>query len=144
MDKDFLDECFKARIAHQQKRFPIKEFKRCFKEQYVQNGLVMIQTTTNSSMSSVMIDDKAYGVIFNNEHNRDLALRIIRLWGFSVTLRREVKENRKCEAYIAQLPDDYLKHHLGSSKAGIIRTGLRHLKNVNRIADRRLGITGLE
>lgn len=35
-------------------------------------------------------------------------------------------------AYIVQLSDEYLRRQVGSDKAGIIRTGLRTLSNVDR------------
>jgi hypothetical protein len=47
-------------------------------------------------------------------------------------MRREHDERRTYTAYIVQLPDDYLTHHVGSDKAGTIRTGLRTLSNVDR------------
>jgi len=132
MEKTFLDECFKARMDYLQKRFPIESFRRLFKQQYVRNGLVMIQPIVNKDMNDVMIADSDAGFIFNNEHNLDVALRLLRLWGFDVTTRREHDERRTYTAYIVQLPDDYLTHHVGSNKAGIIRTGLRTLSNVDR------------
>ena len=132
MNKTFLDECFKARMDYLQKRFPIESFRRLFKQQYVRNGLVMIQPIVNKDMDGVIIADSEAGFIFNNEHNLDVALRLLRLWGFDVTMRREHDERRAYTAYIVQLPDDYLTHHVGSDKAGIIRTGLRSISNVDR------------
>lgn len=132
MDTTFLDECFKARMDYLRERFPLEDFRRLFKQQYVRYGLVMIQPIVNKDMYDVMIADNEAGFIFNNEHNLDVALRLLRLWGFSVTTRREHDERRAYTAYIVQLPDDYLTHHVGSDKAGIIRTGLRSLSNVDR------------
>lgn len=132
MNKTFLDECFKARMDYQQKRFPIKSFQRLFKQQYMLNGLVLLQPIVNKDMDDVMIADNNVGFIFNNEHNLDVALRLLRLWGFRVTMRLEHDERKTYTAYIAQLPDDYLTHHVGSNRAGIIRTGLRRLSNVDR------------
>lgn len=132
MKQTFLDECFKARMDYLQKRFPIESFRRLFKQQYVRNGLVMIQPIVNKDMDGVMIADSEAGFIFNNEHNLDVALRLLRLWGFDVTTRREHDERRTYTAYIVQLPDEYLRRKLGSDKAGIIRTGLRSLSNVDR------------
>ena len=132
MDKTFLDECFKARMDYLQKRFPIESFRRLFKQQYVRNGLVMIQPIVNKDMDGVMIADSEAGFIFNNEHNLDIALWLVRRWGFSVTKRCEHEGGREYTAYIVQLPDDYLTRHVGSDKAGIIRTGMRSISNVDR------------
>ena len=132
MEKTFLDECFKARMDNLRDRFPIEDFRRCFKDQYRQNGMVMIQPTTNSTMAAVMIADEQHGFIFRTQHDLDVALRLLRLWGFNVTTRRETDLHREYTAYIVQLPDDYLTHHVGSNKAGIIRTGLRSISNVDR------------
>lgn len=132
MDTRFLDECFKARMDYLQQRFPIESFRRMFKQQYVRNGLVMIQPIVNKDMDDVMIADSKAGFIFNNEHNLDVALRLLRLWGFDVTMRREHDERKTYTAYIVQLSDEYLRRQLGSDKAGIIRTGLRALSNVDR------------
>ena len=115
-----------------QKRFPIESFRRLFKQQYVRSGLVMIQPIVNKDMNDVMIADSDAGFIFNNEHDLDVALRLLRLWGFEVTMRREHDERKTYTAYIVQLPDDYLTHHVGSDKAGIIRTGLRSISYVDR------------
>jgi len=132
MEKTFLDECFKARMDYLQKRFPIESFRQLFKQQYVRNGLVMIQPIVNKDMNDVMIADDQHGFLFNSERNLDVALRLLRLWGFDVTMRRERDERRTYTAYIVQLPDDYLTHHVGSDKAGIISTRLRTLSNVDR------------
>jgi hypothetical protein len=56
----------------------------------------------------------------------------VRRWGFSVTKRCEHEGGREYTAYIVQLPDEYLRRQLGSDRAGIIRTGLRSLSNVDR------------
>jgi len=133
MNKIFLDECFKARMDYLQKRFPIGSFQRLFKQQYVRNGLVMIQPIVNKDMDDVMIADNEVGFIFNNEHNLDVALRLLRLWGFSITERCEYEGGREYAAYIVQLPDEYLRRQLGSDKAGIIRTGLRSISSVDRM-----------
>lgn len=132
MNKTFLDECFKARMDYLLERFPLEDFRRLFKQQYVRNGLVMIQPIVNKDMDDVMVADSNAGFIFNNEHNLDVALRLLRLWGFDVTTRREHDEHKTYTAYIVQLPNDYLTHHVGSDKAGIIRTGLRSISNVDR------------
>ena len=132
MDTTFLDECFKARMDYLQKRFPIESFRRLFKQQYVRNGLVMIQPIVNKDMDDVMIADSEAGFIFNNEHGLDVALRLLRLWGFSVTKRCEHEGGREYTAYIVQLSDEYLRRQLGSDRAGIVRTGLRSISNVDR------------
>lgn len=143
MNNTFLDECFKARMDHLRKRFPIESFRRLFKQQYVRYGLVMIQPIVNKDMNDVMIADSNAGFIFNNEHDLDVALRLLRLWGFEVTMRREHDERKTYTAYIVQLPDDYLTHHVGSDKAGIIRTGLRTLSNVDRTKKRGIRLDGI-
>jgi len=132
MDKTFLDECFKARMDYLQKRFPIESFRRLFKQQYVRNGYVMIQPIVNKNMDGVMVADSEAGFIFNNEHNLDIALWLVRRLGFSVTKRCEHEDGMEYTAYIVQLSDDYLTRHVGSDKAGIIRTGLRSISNVDR------------
>jgi hypothetical protein len=132
MNTTFLDECFKARMDYLQKRFPIESFRRLFKQQYVCNGLVMIQPIVNKDMDGVMIADSEAGFIFINEDNLDIALWLVRRWGFSVTKRCEHDGRREYTAYIVQLPDEYLRRKQGSDKAGIIRTGLRSLSNVDR------------
>ena len=132
MDKTFLDECFKARMDYLQKRFPIESFRRLFKQQYVRYGLVMIQPIVNKDMDGVMIADSKVGFIFNNEHNLDIALWLVRRLGFSVTKRCEHEGGREYATYIVQLPDEYLRRQLGSDRAGIIRTGLRSISNVDR------------
>ena len=132
MDTTFLDKCFKARMDYLRERFPLEDFRRLFKQQYMRNGLVMIQPIVNKNMNDVMIADSDAGFIFNNEHNLDVALRLLRLWGFDVTIRREHDERKAYTAYIVQLPDEYLRRQMGSDRAGIIRTGLRSLSNVDR------------
>ena len=132
MNKTFLDECFKARMDYLRNRFPINDFRRLFKEQYERYGMVMIQPITINDMVDVMVVDERHGFIFNDEHNLNVALRLLRLWGFNVATRREHDNQMTYTAYIVQLPDDYLIHHVGSDKAGSIRTGLRSISNVDR------------
>ena len=132
MNKTFLDECFKARMDYLQKRFPIESFRRLFKQQYVRNGLGMIQPIVDKNMDDVMVADSGAGFIFNNEHNLDIALWLVRRWGFSVTKRCEHEGGREYAAYIVQLSDEYLRRQLGSDKAGTIRTGLRSISNIDR------------
>ena len=132
MDTTFLDECFKARMDYLQKRFPIESFRRLFKQQYVRYGYVMIQSIVNKNMDDVMVADSKVGFMFNNEHNLDIALWLVRRWGFSVTMRRELDVHKTYTAYIVQLSDEYLRRQLGSDRAGIIRTGLRSISNVDR------------
>lgn len=134
MNTKLMDECFHARMNVHQGRFSLEEFKRLFREQYERNGYVMIQPITNKHMNAMMIADTQCGFIFNSQRNLGTALRLLRLWGFSITQRREHDDMREYSAYIVQLPDDYLKHHLGSDRAGIIRTGLR---NMQQNTDRR-------
>jgi hypothetical protein len=119
-------------MNHLNGRIPIEDFKRRFKEQYERNGMVMIQPITNPSQDAVMIADYKAGFIFKTQHDLDAVLNLLRRWGFNVTTWREHDERRAYTAYIVQLPDDYLTHHVGSDKAGIIRTGLRTLSNVDR------------
>ena len=136
MEKTFLDECFKARMGYLRKRFPIEDFRRCFKEQYKRNGLVMIQTITNKDMDTVMIADSMAGFVFSDERDLNMALRLLQSWGFNVTTRCEHDKHGLRTAYIVQLPDEYLKRQVGSDKAGIIRTGLRSLSNVDRTKEK--------
>lgn len=132
MDTTFLDECFKARMDYLWKRFPLEDFRKKFKEEYARRGMVMMQPTIISTLSEGVAHDCLHGFLFKTQHNLDVALRLLRLWGFNVTMRREHDEHKTYTAYIAQLPDDYLTHHVGSDKAGIIRTGLRSISNVDR------------
>lgn len=132
-----MDECFRARMNHLNGRFPIEDFKRRFKEQYEQNGMVMIQPITNPSQDAVMIADYEAGFIFKTQHDLDTVLNLLRRWGFNVTTRREHDERRAYTAYIVQLSDEYIARHLGSEKAGMIRTGLRSISNVDRTKKRK-------
>ena len=132
MKRTFLDECFKAWMDYPRDRFPLEDFRRCFKEQYRRNGIVMIQPITNKHMDGVMIADVQHGFMFNNEHNLEIAMRLIRLWGFNITTRLEHDDIRSYTAYIVHLPEEYLLHHLGRNKSGIIRTYLRRIANVDR------------
>ena len=130
-DISFMDECFMARMDYLRGRFSLKDFKRHLKEQYAQHGIAQIQHSINQDQKDVMNADAQYGFIFNNEHARDIALQLIRRWGFSITKRREYDDTREYLAYLVQLPDDYIIRHAGSIKAGLIRTGLRRLQNVD-------------
>ena len=132
MNTTFMDECFRARMNHLNSRIPIEDFKRRFKEQYERNGMVMIQPITNPSQDAVMIADYKAGFIFKTQHDLDAVLNLLRRWGFNVTTWREHDERRAYTAYIVQLPDEYIARHLGSEKAGMIRTGLRSISNVDR------------
>lgn len=132
MDTTFLDECFKARVDYLRERFPLEDFRKKFKEEYARRGMVMMQPTIVSSLSEGVTLDCSHGFLFKTQHNLDVALRLLRLWGFDVTMRREHDERKAYTAYIVQLPDEYLRRQMGSDKAGIIRTGLRTLSNVDR------------
>lgn len=132
MDTTFLDECFKARVDYLRERFPLEDFRKKFKEEYARRGMVMMQPTIVSTLSEGVTHDCSHGFLFKTQHNLDVALRLLRLWGFDVTIRREHDERKTYTAYIVQLPEEYLRRQLGSDKAGIIRTGLRTLSNVDR------------
>ena len=133
MKQTFLDECFKARMDYLQERFQIEDFRKQFKKEYVRHGMVMIQDVTQEMLNSWgMVLDNEHGFIFKTQHNLDIALWLVRRWGFSVTRRCERDGRREYSAYIVQLPDDYLRRTMGSDRAGIISTGLRRLSNVDR------------
>ena len=132
MDTTFLDECFKARVDYLRERFPLEDFRKKFKEEYARRGMVMMQPTIISTLSKGVAHDCLHGFLFKTQHNLDIALWLVRRWGFSVTKRCEHEGGGEYTAYIVQLPDEYLRRHQGRDKAGIIRTGLRTLSNVDR------------
>ncbi len=132
MDTTFLDECFKARVDYLRERFPLEDFRKKFKEEYARRGMVMMQPTIVSTPSKGFMFHYSHGFLFKTQHNLDVALRLLRLWGFSITERCEHEGGREYTAYIVQLPDEYLRRQMGSDKAGIIRTALRTLSNVDR------------
>lgn len=132
MNTTFLDECFKARVDYLRERFPLDDFRKKFKEEYARRGVVMMQPTIVSTLSEGVTHDCSHGFLFKTQHNLDIALWLVRRWGFSVTKRCEHEGGREYTAYIVQLSDEYLRRQLGSDKAGIIRTGLRTLSNVDR------------
>ena len=132
MDTTFLDECFKARMDYLGERFPLEDFRKKFKEEYARRGMVMMQPTIVSTLSEGVTLHCSHGFLFKTQHNLDVALWLVRRWGFIVTKRCEHEGGREYTAYIVQLSDEYLRRHLGSDKAGIIRTGLRTLSNVDR------------
>ena len=116
-----------------QKRFPLEEFRRKFKEEYARRGMVMIRNkVVNLDLDGGMKLDPDYGFIFSSQHNLDIALRLLRRWGFRITRWREYDHLGEATAYVAQLPDEYLRHHLGSWQAGRVGTGLRSISNVNK------------
>ena len=132
MDKTFMDECFRARMEYTRDRFPLEEFRKRFLEEYTRYGKVTIQGEI-ISMPNVggLVNNSEYGFMFSNQHSLDFALRLIRRWGFDVIHVRKRNEIRKCTAYIVQLPHKYIVRHLGSERAGIIRTGLRSIKDID-------------
>ena len=134
MNTAFLDECFKARMDILQKRFPLEEFRRKFKEEYARRGMVMIRNkVVNLDLDGGMKLDPDYGFIFSSQHNLDIALRLLRLWGFRIIGRcDEYDHPGEAFAYYIQLPDEYLRRHLGSWQAGRVGTGLRSISNVNK------------
>ena len=132
MNTTFLDECFKARMDYLRGRFPLEDFRKKFKEEYARRGVVMMQPTIVSTLSEGVTHDCSHGFLFKTQHNLDFALWLVRRWGFSVTKRCEHEGGREYTAYIVQLSDEYLRRQVGSDKAGIIRTGLRTLSNVDR------------
>ena len=132
MDTTFLDECFKARVDYLRERFPLEDFRKKFKEEYARCGMVMMQPTIVSTLSEGVALDCSHGFLFKTQHNLDIALWLVRRWGFSVMKRCEHEGGREYTAYIVQLSDEYLRRQLGRDKAGIIRTGLRSISNVDR------------
>ena len=111
MHTDFMDKCFNARMRYKRGVFPLQEFKQKFIDEYARNGLVMIQLKTVGTMyAGVMYVDRDHGFIFNSEHYRDVALSLLREWGFNVMLKREYDGNQELSAYVAQLPDKYLRN----------------------------------
>lgn len=132
MEKTFLDECFKALVDYRRERFPLADFRKKFKEEYARRGMVMMQPTIVSTLSEGVMLNYSHGFLFKTQHNLDVALWLVRRWGFSVTKRREHEGGREYTAYIVQLPDEYLRRQLGSDKAGRIRTWLRSTSNVDR------------
>ena len=132
MNTTFLDECFKARMDYLRERFPLEDFRKMFKEEYARRGMVIMQPTIVSTLSEGVMHDCSHGFLFKTQHNLDIALWLVRRWGFGVTKRCEHDDRKEYTAYIVQLPDEYLRRKQGSDKAGIIRTGLRSLSNVDR------------
>lgn len=132
MNTTFLDECFKARMDYLRERFPLKDFRKKFKEEYARRGMVMMQPTIVSTLSEGVTHDSSHGFLFKTQHNLDIALWLVCRWGFCVTKRCEHEGGREYTAYIVQLSDEYLRRQLGSDKAGIIRTGLRSISNIDR------------
>ena len=96
------------------------------------NNNVMMQPTIVSTLSEGVTHDCSHGFLFKTQRNLDIALWLVRRWGFSVTRRCERDGRREYSAYIVQLPDDYLRRTVGSDRAGIISTGLRSISNVDR------------
>ena len=132
MNTTFLDECFKARMDYLRGRFPLEDFRKKFKEEYARRGMVMMQPTIVSTLSEGVTHDCSHGFLFKTQRNLDFALWLVRRWGFSVTKRCEHEGGREYAAYIVQLSDEYLRRQVGSDKAGIIRTGLRSISNIDR------------
>ncbi len=129
----FLDECFKARVDYVQGRFPLEDFRTKFREEYARRGLVMIQDKlAGCQLERGMTLEPLHGFIFSSRHHLDIALRLLRRCGFSVMRCREYGQQGEATAYVVQLPGEYLRRHLGSSKAGQVSTGLRSIANVNR------------
>lgn len=133
MDTTFLDECFKARMNTLRGRFPLDDFRKKFREEYARRGIVMIQDkVVNVDLAGGMTLDSDHGFIFSSQRNLDIALWLLRRWGFNVMLRREHDERQVYSAYVVQLPDEYLRRQMGSDRAGIISTGLRSVRDVDR------------
>ena len=132
MEQKFMDECFRARMEYTRDRFPLEEFRKRFLEDYTHYGKVTIQGEI-LSMPNVggLVNNREYGFAFSNQHSLDFALRLIRRWGFDVIHVRKRKAIREYTAYIVQLPQEYIVRHLGSERAGIIRTGLRSIKDID-------------
>ena len=127
-----MDKCFKARMEYQQNKFPLDEFRKRFLEDYTRYGKVTIQGEI-LSMPNIggLVNNREYGFVFSNQHSLDFALRLIRRWGFDVIHVRKRNASKECTAYIVQLPHEYVVRHVGSERAGIIRTGLRSIKDID-------------
>lgn len=133
MNTEFMDKCFQARMNCKRRRFPLQEFKQKFIELFAQDGLVIIQTNTIPNMCAGVMDaGSGFGFVFDCQHNRDIALRLLRKWGFKIVLRREYDGSQELSAYAVQLPDEYLSRKISSDKRGEIRTGLRSTEYIDK------------
>lgn len=130
MKESFMDECFRAWAMSN--RFPLKDFRKKFLEEYARKGMVLIQPMIlDDQFDGGMRVDNQHGFIFSRQDFLDIALRLLRRWGFDVMLIREIYENRAMTAYLVDLPDEYIRRHCGSYIAGVVRTYHRSKQNVD-------------
>ena len=127
MNTKLMDECFRARVNEQRKRFPLREFRRAFVEQYAAHGVVLIQAYNYNGLEpGRMLHDPDVGFMFGRKSDVDTAIWLVRRWGFSVTLCKGKKYRfPKYDVYIVQLPDEYVRNKIGRGKIGDIHNSLR-------------------
>lgn len=88
MNNYLMDKCFRARMQKKKELFPIDDFKEKFVDEFAKRGIVFIQDTVLQTKlyDEIEIDDK-HGMMFNSQKNLNIAIRLLRRWGFSVTAR---------------------------------------------------------
>ncbi len=124
MNTYLMDECFRARMQRKKELFPISEFKKMLVEDFSKHGIVFIQNIIlNPDYAEKIVLDPTCGIRFNSQKNLNIALRLLRRWGFSIT---EIKANENhCGCYIVQLSKEYLRNKIGKDQLGTIYTGIR-------------------
>lgn len=124
MNTYLMDECFRARMQQKKELFPIDDFREKLVDEFAKRGIVFIQDTVLQTKlyDEIEIDDNC-GMMFNSQKNLNIAIRLLRRWGFSVTAIAATDEHRGC--YIVQMPDAYLRNKISKDKLGIIHTGIR-------------------
>ena len=125
MNTYLMDECFRKRMQHNKELFPIYDFKEKLVEEYTKHGVVFIQNVIlDPEMYENEIElDPTCGMLFNSQKNLNIALRLLRRWGFSVTTVAATDYHSGC--YVVQLPGAYLRNKISKDKLGIIHTGIR-------------------
>ena len=132
MNTILMDECYRARVNEQLERFPLREFRRAFVEQYAAHGVVFIQAYTYDSAPRRMWPDPDAGFMFRRKSDVDTAIWLVRRWGFSVIFCKGKKYRYpKYDVYIVQLPDKYLRNKISRGKIGDMRTALRSKKHLD-------------
>ena len=119
-----IDECFSRRMDVLHERFPLREFRREFVEQFANHGLVLIQGTPVEYVGiSVMRVDDRNGFIFAKQRYIDTALRLARRWGFDVE-RREHRGwgDKDLHAYAVTIPHGYLRNRMSREAIGRMHT----------------------
>lgn len=131
MNTNLIDECFRARMQQKRELFPVSEFRQMIIEDYAKHGIVYIQDTIiNPDNVKAIVLDPVCGLLFNSQKNLNIALRLLRRWGFSVTT---IKANSNhCGCYIVQLPKEYLRNKIGKDQLGTIYTGIRSYQARNK------------